>query len=69
MSGTGGAVGLVQWADKRKTNLQNYADALGKDVLLIAVQAGFILEECKQGGTYADSSAVSCLKTLKTLLQ
>ena len=65
MSGTGGAVGLVQWADSRKTNLQKYASALNKDLLLITVQAGFILEECKQGGTYADSVAVSCLKNLK----
>lgn len=65
MVGTGGAVGLAQWAGTRKTNLQNYANALSKDVLLIAVQADFILEECKEGGTYADSDAVKCLKNLK----
>lgn len=65
MSGTGGAVGLVQWAGDRKTNLQNYAAKLDKDVLLITVQADFVVEECKEGGTYADSGAVKCLKNLK----
>jgi hypothetical protein len=65
MSGTGGAVGLVQWSEDRKNNLQKYATALNKDILLIAVQAGFILEECKENGTYADIYAVNCLKNLK----
>lgn len=65
MVGTGGAVGLVQWETPRKENLQNYADALSKDILLITVQAPFILEECTKGGTYADTDSVKCLTNLK----
>lgn len=64
MVGTGGAVGLVQWAGGRKTNLENYAKSISQDVTSITVQADFVLEECKSGGTYSDSTAVSCLKNL-----
>lgn len=65
LSGTGGAVGLVQWASTRKTNLENYAKSISQDETSITVQADFILEECKSNGAYKDSGAVSCLANLK----
>lgn len=65
MTGGDGSVGLAQWLGERKIKLQNYANALSKDVTLITVQADFVLEECKDGGSYADTKSVNCFNNLK----
>ena len=65
MAGGGGSVGLAQWLDVRKEQLEKYAKAVSKDILLITVQADFVLEECKSGGTYNDRDSVKCFGNLK----
>lgn len=65
MAGLGGAVGLVQWGEVRKTNLENYAKSLSKDVTSIIVQANFILEECEESGSYKDGDSITCFEHLK----
>lgn len=65
LSGTGGAIGLAQWATGRKSKLEDYAKAISQDITSIRVQAAFILEECKSGGTYRDSGAETCMTHLK----
>lgn len=65
MAGGGGSVGLAQWRSTRKEQLEKYAKAVSKDILLITVQADFVLEECKSGGTYNDRDSVKCFGNLK----
>lgn len=64
-SGDSGSVGICQWLDGRKTNLEAYAKAISGSKTDIAVQAAFILEECSSTSNYKDSIAVSCLNYLK----
>lgn len=64
-SGDQGSVGICQWLGDRKANLEAYATSISGSKTDINVQAKFILEECKSGGKYADSLAVSCMSYLK----
>lgn len=66
LEGTGGAVGIAQWADERKTNLYNYANANSRDVTDIILQAWFIIAECSSGGNYENREAVNCWSKLLT---
>lgn len=64
-TGNGSSVGLCQWTTDRGNNLKAYATSVSKDKTDVVAQARFILEECKAGGTYADSYAVKCMTYLK----
>lgn len=59
------AFGIAQWETPRKIYLERYASAKSQDKTSINIQAGFVLEECKSGGAYADGDAVKCMNLLK----
>lgn len=68
LSGTGGAVGLAQWAGERKTRLYSFANANARDVTDILVQAWFIVEECSAVSPYRDTSgATECWAKLSSV--
>lgn len=60
-----GSVGICQWLDTRKNNLEAFANAISGSKTDINVQAAFILEECSSTSPYSDSIAVTCFKRLK----